>query len=337
MGGRIPIRGDGSRLPPTLPVPGWSGEWDWHGYLDDASHPAVLNPASGFVVTANNRQVAGALGDRISSEWEAPFRAARIRQLLSGARDLTAEAVHAMQLDVRDAHAERYRDRAVEAALAGGFTREADALRQWDLQASAASHPAALYYAWYSRLRAELAGTLYGDTAGYLPRRIADAVLDARALPWLSPAQRRPAFDTASMAAFRVGAAFVGGRSWGQLHGLLIGHALGGVAALRRLLGLNLEVEAAAGSETTVNVRHPDRRGLPTTTVYGASQRHVVDLADVDGSGGFIITTGQSGLPFDRHYRDQFDRWLRGGLWLLPLARERAAARSVHQLHLVPE
>src|SRR5690606_8224747 len=50
MAGRVPVRG--RRLkPPTLPVPGWTGEYDWQGYLPFEEHPAVLNPAHGYAVT----------------------------------------------------------------------------------------------------------------------------------------------------------------------------------------------------------------------------------------------------------------------------------------------
>jgi len=334
MGGRIPIRGDGTRRPPTLPVPGWTGDWDWRGYLPAAAHPAVLDPACGYVVTANNRQAAGALADRISTEWETPFRATRIVELVGGAHDLTTADIHAMQLDVRDAHAERYRDRAVAAARAAGLSGDADALTGWDLRALPRSHPAALYYAWYERLRSLLAENLYGDSTGYMPRRIADNALEQRAVPWLPSDSGPAAFDSLSRAAFAEAAVFVGDQDWGDLHGLLIAHALGGITILQRLLRLNLETAAVPGSETTVNVLQTEARGLPAVGVFGPSQRHVVDLGDPDGSGGFIIPTGESGLPFDGHYRDQFDRWQYGGLWLLPLDRLAAGKRAVHRLRL---
>jgi penicillin amidase len=289
------------------------------------------------VVTANNRQVAGAIADRISTEWEAPFRAARIRQLLAGARDVTAEQLHAMQLDVRDAHAERYRDRAIQAARSAGLTAAAATLSEWNLEARASSPAAALYYAWFLRLRTELARALHGDTAGYLPRRVADAALERRALPWRSDPGARAAFDSASASAMRSASHLAAGRTWGQLHSLRIEHALASIPVLPELLRLNLGQSAANGSETTVNVLHPADRDIPSVAVYGASQRHVVDMADVDGSGGFILPTGQSGLFYEPHYRDQFRRWRKGGLWLIPLNLHQAEARAVHHLRLEPD
>ncbi|NJD11120.1 MAG: penicillin acylase family protein [Gemmatimonadetes bacterium] len=337
LGGRIPFRGDGTRRPPTLPVPGWTGEWDWRGYLEAAAHPALLDPPRGYIVTANNRQALGALGDRIGTDWASPFRAERITQLVSHAGALTTPAVHRMQLDVRDAHAERYRDRAVAAARAAGDSAAADALAFWDLQAWTESQPAARYYAWYASLRAQLAGRLYGDTAGYVPEYVVDAALEQRALPWLSGHTARAAFDSASRAAFRAAAPFVGDRNWGDIHSVRMEHGLGGVAWLRRIFRLNLVQRRAPGSENTVNAVYARAPGLPAVGGWGVSQRHVVDLGDIDGGGGFIIATGQSGLPFDAHYRDQFEKWQHGGLWLLPLDRGLAAARTVHRLTLRPD
>jgi penicillin amidase len=59
-------------------------------------------------------------------------------------------------------------------------------------------------------------------------------------------------------------------------------------------------------------------------------------MSDVDGSGGFILPTGQSGLPFEAHYRDQWNRWINGGLWRIPLKREAAEKRAVERLRLTP-
>src|SRR2546430_15038552 len=49
--GLSPVRPNWSGL---LPVPGWTGEYEWKGWfsLDDLPH--ALNPDSGFLATANN-------------------------------------------------------------------------------------------------------------------------------------------------------------------------------------------------------------------------------------------------------------------------------------------
>jgi penicillin amidase len=72
-----------------------------------------------------------------------------------------------------------------------------------------------------------------------------------------------------------------------------------------------------------VNALGLGRKQAPYVNGYGPSQRHVVDMARVDDEGGFIIPTGQSGIPTSRHYRDQTPLWREGRLWRIPLDRAR--------------
>jgi penicillin G amidase len=54
MPGKVPVRagGDGS-----LPVPGWTDEYIWTGFVPYDQAPRAFNPAQGFIATANNPQV----------------------------------------------------------------------------------------------------------------------------------------------------------------------------------------------------------------------------------------------------------------------------------------
>jgi penicillin amidase len=65
------------------------------------------------------------------------------------------------------------------------------------------------------------------------------------------------------------------------------------------------------------------------------SYRLVMDLTDLDGA-RIVITTGQSGHPFDRHYNDLVDPWRTGGTVPLPFTREAIAAATVSTLTLTP-
>ncbi|RMH11506.1 MAG: hypothetical protein D6701_14995 [Gemmatimonadetes bacterium] len=62
----------------------------------------------------------------------------------------------------------------------------------------------------------------------------------------------------------------------------------------------------------------------------------MVDLADVDGAGGFVLPGGQSGLPRSPHAFDQLPRWERGELVPLPVARRGVEARAVGGFTLRP-
>lgn len=336
MGGRVPLRANGSP-PPLHAVPGWTGEWDWTGELSFEEHPRTRSPARGYVVTANNRQTAGEAAARVTSFWADPFRAVRITQLVEEAiahpRPLDGDAAHRIQLDIVDARGARYRDGAAEAAEAAGFSGEAALLASWDGEAGRDSRAAALFYAWWDEVRSRSADDLYGGGGGWFPTPAVDEVLERQTLPWRE--NGAVAFRQLSVEAMQAAIGALEGAALGDVHTIRAEHALSGVALLERTLRLDVGGVAHAGTPATVNVAQWPRGPFPKTTTYGPSQRHVVDMGAVD-EGGFILPTGQSGLPFSRHYRDQFPVWREGGLWAVPLARPIAEARAVRRLELIP-
>ena len=68
-----------------LPVPGWTGEYEWDGVIPAEQMPRVDDPARGFIVTANNRVVTAIpeTGDYFCTDAHPPYRARRIEQLLT--------------------------------------------------------------------------------------------------------------------------------------------------------------------------------------------------------------------------------------------------------------
>ena len=61
------------------------------------------------------------------------------------------------------------------------------------------------------------------------------------------------------------------------------------------------------------------------------SLRFAIDMTDLDGA-RIVITTGQSGNPFDHHYNDLIEPWLNGGtvpLPFTPAAIDEAAAQTL--------
>lgn len=98
----------GGSLPPWLPLPG-DGSAEWDGFLTSGELPGLVNPASGFIGTAN-QPMTGAVddgdptndGEPIFQTFAAPgFRMARIAEL-EGAlgNEHTPETMLEMQADV---------------------------------------------------------------------------------------------------------------------------------------------------------------------------------------------------------------------------------------------
>jgi penicillin amidase len=326
MAGSIPLRRSGR--PATLPVPGWTGEFDWVGRVPFAEHPHAISPARGYVATANNAQGRDSVSLLVNDGgWARPYRAGRISALIEETDLHDVGTATDMQKDVVSLFALRYRDRAVAAFRAAGLQGEGDRLAAWDGAGRIPSREAALFHTWVRSLREILRRDFHDGDAGYFPMYMVERALDGAGS---SP-------DSAQIRAAREAATSVDDRAWGDLHTLALGHPLGGLPLLGGLAGFGRDGIAREGSPHSVNVSSFGGRRPPFRSTHGPSQRHVVDLADVDGSGGFILPGGQSGYPRGAHSFDQLGRWLQGELWLLPLARERVEARTVARLRLIPE
>ncbi|MFQ5958299.1 MAG: penicillin acylase family protein, partial [Alphaproteobacteria bacterium] len=159
---RVPIRkaGDG-----RAPVPGWSGDYDWSGFVPFAALPHSRNPASGRIVTANNRIVPDGYPYFITHDWAPPYRARRITDLLDGRarhtrqsfRDIQADATSLMARDMLahllGAEPESEAARAALALLAG-----------WDGEMGRERPEPLIFAAWYRALTRRV----YADELGPL-------------------------------------------------------------------------------------------------------------------------------------------------------------------------
>ena len=114
--GRLPLRKGGC---PDLPKPGWTGEFEWEGTVPYDELPEVVDPESGFLVTANNRIVGDDYPHHITSEWLDGFRAKRIEELLRGER----------RARPRELRGDAVRQPLAARARGGAAARPADAAR----------------------------------------------------------------------------------------------------------------------------------------------------------------------------------------------------------------
>src|SRR5439155_635909 len=76
--GWYPLRqaGDGTR-----PVPGWTGEHEWLGWIPLDELPNEVNPDRGFIATANHDIQPAGYGYLIAKDFHPPFRKRRIDEL----------------------------------------------------------------------------------------------------------------------------------------------------------------------------------------------------------------------------------------------------------------
>jgi penicillin amidase len=328
MGGRVPLRASGA--PPQLPVPGWTGEHDWIGWVPFDEKPHVLAPPRGYIATANNAQGRDEAARRVTDGgWFGPYRAQRISQLIEARPLHDAESLLEIQMDPGSAFVDRYLNFAVEAFRQAGLDDLASRLERWDGLADLESTEATLFHTWWRTLRTLYREHYYEGKSGYFPDRILEKALEGEIQGDLALPPELPSEAAEAAAEFS-------DLPWGEAHQLILDHPMSSVPVLGTILRFGRSGIPRVGGPYSVNVASFGGNRPPFRVTYGPSQRHVVDMADPDGSGGFILPGGESGYPANPHSFDQLTLWREGRLWLLPTSRVGVEHRSVARVDLVP-
>ena len=103
LSGHIPIRPDNQGY---IPRPGWSGEYDWKGYVPFQELPHLYNPKKGYIATANNRNYPEGYPYYIGIHYRLE-RILRIDQVLRSKEKFSVEDMKKLQLDVKAMEAEK--------------------------------------------------------------------------------------------------------------------------------------------------------------------------------------------------------------------------------------
>lgn len=121
VSGRYPQRKAGRG---HFPVIGWTGDYDWEGYVDVNNQPYILDPDAGFFCTANNRTISPDQHLILSSTWYAPERAERIEEMIRDRKDHTWQTSAAMQFDRYDPFVKKMQKVLFESSLSAEIEKE---------------------------------------------------------------------------------------------------------------------------------------------------------------------------------------------------------------------
>lgn len=348
MPGNIPIRAQGDG---TLPVPGWTDDYQWQGYIPFEELPFTFNPPEGYIVTANNAVVGEDYPYLITSTWDYGYRAQRIIELIETAPGpLSLEDMQRFQADNKDLNAELLVPTLLAIPLNDSRLETARALlKDWDFQDHMDSAAAGLFAAFWKQLLARTFGDELPED--YLPDGnsrwftvIHQLAMNPDSSWWddhTTPAveQRDDIFRTSLEAAVNELEGTLGkdpqGWRWGALHTVHFQNAsLGksGIAPIEALF--NRGPFEASGGASIVNAT-----GWKASKDYSVtslpSMRMLIDLSNLDNSLA-IHTTGESGHAFHPNYIDMADEWrmIRYHAMLWSQAQVEAGARTL--LHLQP-
>ena len=353
MSGRVPLRSGGDGGTPSR---GWTGEQDWIGTVPVERLPAVLDPPSGQVVTAN-AEIDPRWPGVLTRDWTAPFRTTRIAARLAGQTTLDQAALSAIQMDVRSAAADPILA-AVEAAAASPQFAKADSdarvgidrLRLWDRQVD--GRPVVTLYEefvralWRRTFADELNASVfkelfeYGASERYVGLYAVIDDPDARWWNDIATLDRRESRDdivllAASDAVIQLRTTFgpEANWAWDRVHTVTFRHALGAGGFVLDWIFSRGPVPQPGDSWTVRKSSVNDR--IPYGVVDLASYRQVLDVGNWDQALA-VNTTGQSGHPLSPHYFDQNVLWRAGAYRTVPFSRAAVEKVRVSRLLLTP-
>lgn len=351
--GRVPLRRADNDLKGLVPAPGWDARYDWKGFVPAQETPRELQPQRGWIASANQRIHAPDYPHFLSSEWAAPYRQQRIEQLLRSRARHSIDDMAAMQADVLSLATQRLLPWLQRARSPHALAPAAQsALAGFNGVMRAEASAPLIFSAWARQLTRgvfidELGGTeVYERVLGTRSFRDAlEGVLERDDAWWCDDKRTTDVAETcAALADAALGRALdelqqrfgsdVSRWRWGDAHVARSEHR---PFSRVPLLARAFELRVPSGGDTwTVNA---GRVGMKPDAVTGelylnehaASMRALYDLGDPAQS-RVMQSSGQSGLPWLRHYRSFAPPWARGEylpLWASP-------RDAVHSLQLLP-
>jgi penicillin amidase len=326
--GRVPIRGKQNAM---LPLPGWTGDAEWHGFIPFEQLPHVVNPREGFIACANQKLADQSYPYYLSTLWEPPSRIQRIRQLLSSTGKLTIDDFKQFQQDVYSPYARDLTNlllhiydtiKVENPSLRNALTY----LRNWDYRFTTSDIATTII----NTFMVKLLHNTYEDEMGPLtfeyfvffnaiPYRVTSQLLSSDSSSWwdnvTTPEREtrndivKKSFSDAIQTLEGMFGPDMKTWQWGTVHTVTFNHPFGKRKPLDKVF--NIGPFPVGGGGTCLD-KTEFRFLSPYSVAVGPSMRFIVDMSQPEDA--FIVnTTGESGQPFHQHYNDQTPLWLNGG------------------------
>ncbi len=335
---RIPIRAKGDGF---IPSPGWSGDYDWKGFIPFDELPMAYNPASGRIVTANNKIVPDSYPYFISREWDYPNRAERIAQLLAAKDKFAPDDFAAIQADTLSLMAKDLIPLMTQFSPAAARDQGAiDRLKDWDFHMGRDQVEPLIFVAWLRELTRELFEPKLGKELNRFwspPHPLVVRSILTEHRDWCV-AEGGAAGDCPALLALSLHRALddlakrygddMATWHWGRAHrARFINQFWSKVPVVGGWFAFDLPTDG--GSDTVNRGEMSYANDEPFADDHGPGLRTIVDLAAPERA-RFLIAPGQSASPLSPHYADLATRW-RDFAWL-----EFGASPAEPTIHLVP-
>lgn len=351
VSGLVPLRKNHDG---TLPVPGWTDEYEWDGFIPYEEMPHLFNPDRGYMVSANNQCVS-------PDDYPYPFsynymssdRALRIEELLMSKKGLTVDDMRDIQMDDLLLRGKRFAKYFIDAWENSGkkdriVDEMVEYLRRWDFHTTSESIATTIFeeamkWTVINTLQDEIGPEL---TEIYLNSDVTIATFNSILNDATSPVFDnietpeketrdeilvRSLYDAKKWLNKKLGHDPATWK-WGKLHTLTFKHALGVLWPLSEWF--NIGPYPDSGSRETVLAAFFFYGKEPYKTFVGPVLRFIIDMSIPDKA-RIVIDTGESGLPFTKHYKDLNRLWKEGRF--ITMRMDEDAKEGGETLFLVPE
>ena len=325
MPGDIPIRANGDG---TFPVPGWTDEYEWTGFIPFEELPYAFNPPEDYIVTANNQIPLNNYPYFITRDWDYGFRAQRIVELIENAPEkIDISYMQKIQGDSFDANGTVFIPLLTQLNFESATPNQSaalDLLKNWDYQATAESPAAAIFEAFWRHLlkntfQDEITDERYYPSGG---SRWSEVMRTLAADPNHTFWDDGSSQDEVETRDDILAKSFVDGIAeledllgrdvstweWGKLHTATFRNGTLGESGVPPIEAFfNRGAFPTGGGTSIVNATSWDYvDGYEVDNV--PSMRMIVDLSDL-GNSVTVHTTGQSGHAYHPHYIDMAQTW----------------------------
>jgi penicillin amidase len=318
--GRVPVRNPANTVMGRAPVPGWDATYDWEGWIPFEALPRESNPAIGAIGTANTRIVGPTYPYMLTLDWDETWRQQRVDELIVDNRTPQTVAMSRdAQADVRSLAFATLGPKMITLIenMNGIDVQALSTLQGFDYEMVRDSRAPLVFMAW---LREAMIGIFADDLgpafdAWFQARgNVMEAVLDGQTQrDWCDDRTTQGGESCADVLAAALDRAIADleqryGQdraewSWGKAHQTRGAHTpFSEIPVLKEIFDVRV---ASPGGPFTLDrglTRLRDAQA-PFINSSGSSYRGIYDFSDLDKS-TYIQTTGQSGNPFSKHYRD---------------------------------
>jgi penicillin amidase len=314
---KFPARWHGQGL---MLMPGEDSSYMWQGFIPQKENPHVINPASGFIASANQRPVDSTYPYFIPGNYNTA-RGALLSSKLSAMQQIVPGDMKKLQNDVFNLQAYQ----AVPAMLKYLDVEKLDAdakkyieiIQSWDFQATADAKGETIFQVWFDSLEVAVWGDELNQTEppGVKPTKqtLIEALLRDSLFKYadniLTP-QKETWADVVTEALLKATpelkkAEDAGKLEWAKFKEPVIYHLLRNAMMPFAYTGLNM-----GGNGNVINA---------LTKSHGPSWQMIVHL-DVLTEAYGVYPGGQSGNPGSRFYDNFIETWAKGeyyNLWVM--------------------